>query len=164
MTKEFDIDVSGTDIFSRDYSIVIADNNDLVRGYKFDQSTIQVLRARQGEGKYRYGSSKQDKSLFRVRIYCIIIYYLFKDLDIKDKNQEILLNICKDFQGHEKDINSYLTHLLKNKLGLNIKIRYFKLGKESNADKYAYLMRKDKKNLIKGYVNINLKDIEILLK
>jgi len=137
----------------------------VIRGYKFDEQTIRILRTRHGEGGYRYKLSKQDKVYFKVRIYCSIIYYLFKDIKDNIKNEEIFLNVCKDFQGHEKDITSNLLYMLKDLLGLKInKIYHLKLTKESDADKYAYLMRKDKKNLIKGYVNIGLDEIEIFLK
>ena len=98
-----------------------------------------------------------------MRVYCIIVYYLFENILKEFKNKELILNICRDFPGHEKDINSHLIDLLGNKLGLKIEIRYARLPKGSNADKYAYLMRKDKKNLVKGYVKISIKDIEKFL-
>ncbi len=161
---EFDIDISGEDIFSKNYTIVVADSNDIVRGYKFNEKTIKILKSRHGEGKYRYNNSKQHRAFFRIRTYCIVIYYLFNDILPKIKDKEITLNICRDFQGHEKDITSNLLSLLKDKLGLKIEIRYLRLPKSSNADKYAFLMRKDDKNKIKGYVKIPIEDIEKLLK
>ncbi len=157
----FEIDVSGEDILNRDYTIVVADKNDIIRGFKFDSSLIQILRARYGQGKYRYSVSAAGKSLFRVRLYCIIVFYLFKSIEFKDK--EINLEICRDFQGHENDITSNLRFFLEQKLGLKINIVYGRLPRESNADKYAFLMRKDSKNQIKGYVGINLEDIEKFL-
>ncbi len=161
---EFDIDLSGEDIFSKDSTIVIADNNDIIRGYKFNEEIIKILISRYKNGKYRYSNSKQQKVFFRIRTYCIIIHYLFKDILPKIKDQKIILNICRDFQGHEKDITSNLLFLLRDKLGLKIEIRYLKLSKNSNADRYAFLMRKDDKDKIKGYVKIPIRDIEKLLK
>lgn len=158
---DFEIDVSGEDILNRNYTVVLADKNDLVKSFKFNQDLIRVLRSRQGEGRYRYPTSKQGKSLLRVRLYCIIVYYLFRSVNIK--NKIVYIDICKDFYGHEKDISSNLRYFLGEKLGLNIHIRYLKLPKESNADKYAYLMRKDVKNKMQGYVNIRLKEIEKFL-
>lgn len=162
-SAEFEIDVSGEDIFNRDYTIVIADKNKTIKGFKFKRETIDILRSRQGEGNYRYALSKGGKALFRVRLYCIIIYYLFKSLNFRNIN-ELNLKICKDFQGHEKDITSNLKSFLEDNLGLKINIKYLKLPKDSNADKYAFLMRKDTKNQIKGYVKVNLEDIEKYLK
>ncbi|MFA5176380.1 MAG: hypothetical protein WC413_03940 [Candidatus Nanoarchaeia archaeon] len=156
----FEIDVSGEDILNSNYSIVVADKNNLIRGFKFTKELIEILNSRKGEGKYRYNLSKQGKAFFRVRLYCIIIYYIFKEINIFNKKEEIKLEICRDFQGHEKDITSNLKSFLKDKLGLNILINYVKLPEGSNADKYAYIMRRDTKNIVKGYVKISLEDIE----
>ena len=160
----FEIDVSGEDILNSDYTIVVANKDNLIRGFKFTKDLIKILNDRKGEGKYRYPLSKQGKAFVRVRLYCIIIYYLFKDINIKNKKDEIRLEICKDFQGHEKDVTSNLNSFLRDKLGLNILICYTKLSADSNAERYAYLMRKDTKNQIKGYVKISLEDIEKYLK
>jgi hypothetical protein len=160
----FEIDVSGEDIFSNNYTIVIADKNNFIRGFKFDRKLIQTLRARQGEGKYRYSTSRYGKTLLRVRLYCIIIYYLFKNVTFKNKKEELNLEICKDFHGHEKDITSNLKYFLEDLLKLNIHIKYIKLSKGSNADRYAGLMRNDIKNKVKGYVKISLENIEKYLK
>lgn len=156
--KSFEIDVSGEDIFSKDYSIVVADKNNLVKGFKFNQKLIQILRARQGEGKYRYSLSSKGKSLLRVRLYCIIIYYIFKNIGIR--GEEIALEVCRDFQGHESDITSNLKYLLGEKLDLKTNFRYLRLSKNSNADKYSRLMREDIKNKMNCYVDIDLNDIE----
>lgn len=157
---EFDIDVSGEDIFNRDYTIVVADKNGLVRGYKFDLKTLQILMAREGEGKYRYALSRQGRSLRRVRLYCIILHYIFREIVKKIDKKEIVLNVCKDFQGHEKDITSNLNYFLGDLLGLKITVRYGKLPDESPAHEYAYLMRKDKSNLMNGYVKITIEEME----
>ncbi|MFH1210290.1 MAG: hypothetical protein V1645_00055 [archaeon] len=153
---EFDIDVCGEDIFSRDYTIVIAGKSG-IKGFKLSNKLIGVLRAKQARGFYRYPNSKKGKSLFRVRVYCIVIYYLFKSMNFK--NTELILNICKDFQGHEKDITSNLRFFLENILDLHLSIRYVTL-RDSNAHRHAYLMRKDTKNRMKGYVKISLEEIE----
>jgi hypothetical protein len=162
---EFDIDVSGTEIFSKNYTIVIADKNSLIKGFKFNEEIIQVLKARYGEGKYRYTKSKKHKSLFAVRVYCIIIYYLFKNIQEKLENKDLVLNICRDFSGKENDIKIMLTTFLKENLNLKSITFYFStLPKGSNADKYAFIMRQDRKNLLKTYVRITVKEIEQFLK
>lgn len=159
---DLEIDVSGGDLLTKNYTIVIADKNSIVRGFKFNESLIKILCSRYGERKYRYPKSSRGKSYLKIRIYCIVIYYLIKSLNLK--NNSARLEICRDFQGHEREITSNLKYFLEDKLGLKLEIHYIKLPKESNADKYAYLMRNDKKNLIKGYVNILLEDIEKYLK
>lgn len=156
---EFDIDVSGEDIFNDSYTIVVANNKGIIRGFKFAREMIRIIKSRYGEGTYKYRISKQGKSFLRVRLYCVIIHYLLKSLSLP-KETILTLNICRDFQGHEKDITSNLKYFLGNLLGLKLNIYYIKLSDESNADKYAYLMRKDEQNLMKGYVQISLEDIE----
>lgn len=96
--------------------------------------------------------------MLRVRLYCIIIYYIFKDIRVK--GEEIALEICRDFQGHEADITSNLKYFLGEKLNLKTNFKYLKLSKDSNADKYSRLIREDFKNKMNCYVNIDLNDIE----
>jgi len=158
----FEIDVSGQDLLEKNYSICVADKNNFVRGFKFNEKLIKVIKSRYGEGRYRYKKSKQGIALLKIRIYCIIIYYIFKDIKLKDK--EVLLEICRDFEGHEEDIKSNLRYFLEKRLGLKLEIRFIKLSKESNADKYATLMRLDSKNKFPNYTKINLGDIEKFLK
>lgn len=155
---QLEIDVSGGDLLSKNYTIVVADRSKTLRGFKFNESLVNILSSRYGEGKYRYAKSAHGKSLLKIRIYCIIIHYLIKDLNLNGK--EIELFICRDFQGHEREITSNLKYFIEKLLGVRMHISYVKLPKGSNADKYAYLMRNDKNNLIKGYVNIKLEEIE----
>lgn len=155
---EFEIDVSGEDLLEKGYVICIANKKGIVKGFKIKEPLLKILKSRRGEEKYRYKKSQPGNSLFKIRLYCIIIYYLFKT--IKFKNNEIILEICRDFQGHEREITSQLKYFLEDKLGLKIEIRYLKLPKESIADRYSFLMRKDNKNKMDTYVKINLEEIE----
>lgn len=159
---DFEIDVSGGDLLNKDYTIVISNKGGEIKGFKFNENLVQVLNSRYGEGRYRYAKSKTGKSFLKIRIYCVVIYYLIKSCKIKDKT--LNLDICRDFQGHEKEITSHLNYFLGKLLGYKININYKRLPQDSNADKYAYLMRKDKKNLVKGYVKISLEDIEIFIR
>lgn len=169
---KFEIDVSGSDLFEKDYTIVVAERNTsskkpMIFGYKFDEEIIKILKAKYGQELYRYKLSKSQRSLFKIRIYCVVIYYILKHIYKINKKLEknIQLTICKDFDGRENDIKSNLNFLLRKKLSLDIETTFTRLPKESNADKYAYLMRKDKKNLMKKYyVGIKLEDFEKFLK
>jgi len=156
--QTFEIDVSGEDVFDKDYTICIANKDGIIKGFKFDRKTTSDLLSKYDQEAYRYKKSKKNKSTLKIRLYSIIIYYLFKSLKMKE---EIVLNICRDFYGRESDIKHNLKFFLEEKLNLKINhINFEKLDKNSNADRYAYLMRKDKKNKMKTYVNIKLKDIE----
>jgi len=160
---EFDIDVSGEDILSRNYVICIANKDSVIKGFKVNSDLVSILNARYGQGLYKYPKSKKGKSTFKVRLYCILIYYLFNSLKLRG---ELSLKICKDFEGRETDIKNNLNYFLGELLNLDVKkrIRFNKLDKDSNAHKYAYLMRKDIKNKMNTYVKITLKDMEKLLK
>ena len=161
--KQFDIDVSGQDLLNKDYSICVADNNESIRGFKFNAELVQILSSRYGQGFYRYKKSKKGKADFKIRLYCIVLYHLFKSLKISGI---ISLNICRDFLGREEDIRKSLMYFLENKLNLDLRDRiYFcKLSKDSNAHKYSFLMREDRKNKMSIYIDINIGDFEAWLK
>jgi hypothetical protein len=159
---QFDIDVSGEDIFSKDYTICIANKDGIIKGFKFDSDIISILSARYGQGLYRYKKSKKQRAVFKVRVYSIVIYYLFKSLKIKEP---ICLHVCRDFNGREQDVKSNLKYFLNELLKLNItELSFMKLSRDSNAHQYAYLMKKDLKNKLETYINISVRQIEKFLK
>lgn len=155
----FEIDVSGEDILTKNYTICIANREGIIKGFKLSENIVYTSSARYGQGQYRYRKSKKGKTTFKVGLYCIILYYLFKSLSLKG---DLSLNICKDFFGRENDIKKNLQFFLESKLSLNLKGRmYFvKLENDSNAHTYAFLMRHDNKNKMDTYINITLEDIE----
>lgn len=158
--KTFDIDVSGSDILSKDYTICIADKNGIIKGFKFEEETINKLSSGFKTGKYRYKKSDKNKSVFKIRLYSIVIYYILKSLKLSGS---VHLNLCRDFPGKEQDIKDNLKFFLEGRLGLSIGdgFHFDKLDINSNADKYSFLMRHDHKNEFKRlYVKISLADIE----
>jgi len=159
----FEIDVSGEDLLQKNYTICIANKDSMIKGFKFDDNLVSVLSSKFGQGLYKYKKSRKEKALFRVRIYCIVIYYLFKSIKLKG---DLSLTICRDFDGKENDIRENLRYLLiKNlKLDLDDRVYFSRLDKTSNAHKYAFLMRKDNKNKMDTYVKLTLEDIERWLK
>ncbi|MCX6749116.1 MAG: hypothetical protein NTW17_00005 [Candidatus Pacearchaeota archaeon] len=169
---EFEIDVSGEDLFSKDYTICVAQKNNesqkpIIFGYKFTEEILRILKSRHGQKKYRYGSSQSQKALFKIRLYCIVIYFIIKHIQKQSIfDSGIYLNLCRDFEGRENDIKSNLNYFLRDVLKLEIKKMHFcKLEKGSNADGYAFMMRKDKKDLMKDYyLTLKIEDFEIFLK
>lgn len=158
---EFEIDVSGTDIFEKDYTVCVANKDGIIKGFKMTPEFISVINSKFGQNLYRYPKSKNGRVLLRVRLYSILIYFLFKSIKI---NESITLVICRDFNGRETEIKSNLIYLF-GLIGLKIeRIVFCKLDKGSIADKYAYLMRKDTKNKLKTYVHISIEDVEKYLK
>ena len=166
---KFEIDVSGDDLFNPKYTICIAskdeiDGKGIIKGFRIGENIKKTLIKRWKENKYRYyyDESEKKRGLFKVRIYCIIIYYLFKSLEI---NKKISLTICRDFPGRESTIKQNLKFLLSDKGEMKIGIPLFqKLPPSSLAHWYARMMAGDSENRLNTYVNITLEDIEKFLK
>lgn len=160
--QDFDIDVSGEDIFSRNYTVCVADRGNIIKGFKIRKEFIRTINSRYVQCLYRYKRSKKARTLLKIRIYSIIIFNIFKE--IKPKN-EIKLNICRDFNGREEDIKSNLNYFLKDLLKLNVReFSFNRLPSDSIAHRYAYLMSKDTKNKLKTYINISIPEFETFLK
>lgn len=159
----FEIDVSGKDLLSKNYTICIANKDSLIRGFKFDNELVNSICSRYGQNLYKYSKSKKGKSGLKVRIYCIVLYYLIKSLNLKG---EISLNLCRDFTGRDDDIKKSLKYFVEEVLGLrlNDQIYFVQLSNDSNAHRYSYLMRHDTKNQMPNYVKISLEDLERWLK
>ena len=163
--KIFEIDVSGEDLLNGEYSICVAEKNGtIIKGFKINKRYSEILNARYGQGIYnRYRKSQQGKANLKLRIYCVIIYYILKKIN---PITPFSLNLCTDFSGREGDIKLQLSDLLEKKLNLNLdgRIYFSKLSSTSKAHEYAYLMKKDTSNQLRNYVRINIEDIEEWLK
>lgn len=157
---QFEIDVSGEDLLSKDYTICVA-NDKIIKGFKFSEELIKILSSRYGQGFYKYKKSSKQKTIFKLRIYSIVIYKIIASINVKGN---LDLKICRDFDGKEEEIKNNLKFLLGNLLNFDLSFEFTKLGKDSPAHNYAYLMRKDKNNQLKTYVKISLEEIEEFLK
>lgn len=161
--KRFEIDVSGEDLLSKNYTICISDGIEIIKGFKFGEDLVKVLCSRYGQGLYRYKKSKHGLASFKVRLYCVTIYYLFRSFNIQEG---VSLRICRDFDGRENHIKKMLDDFLREKLKINLSdsIYFEKLSSESFAHKYAGLMRQDIRNQMNNYIKITLEDFERWLK
>lgn len=166
---KFEIDISGDDLFTNPkYTICIAskdkiDRKSIIRGYRIDEEVKKTLIEKWKGNKYRYpyNEFEMNRGTFKVRIYCIIIYYLFKSLKIKEK---ISLTICRDFSGRESTIKQNLKFLMEDKGRMKMGVPLFqKLPTSSLAHWYAKMMANDSENHLDTYVSITLKDIEKFL-
>lgn len=159
---KFEIDVSGDDIFNEGYVICIAGEEGTIKGFKFKKELIEVIISNWKSKRYGYETSDRGRGFFKVKLYCVILYYLFKSTGFKNR---ILLTICRDFHGHVNDINNTLRYFLEKRLNFQIgSPRHQKLPDSSHAHRYAKIMYNDKLNILPTYVNISLEDIEKLLK
>lgn len=161
---KFEVDVSGYDIFNeKDYTICISNNEGtgIIKGFKFNEGLINSLISNWKSNKYRYfyDTLETKRGIFKVRIYCIILHYLFNS--IAPKPDFVSLTLCRDFKGRENQIKQSVKYLLDDKLNIKSgKPQFQKLPSTSLAHIYAGMMRGDKKNLFGCYVNISLGDIE----
>lgn len=162
---KFEVDVSGYDMFNDTYVICISsEDGETIKGFKFNKELIDKLIINWKSNKYRYEYNNFDtkRGIFKVRIYSIILYYLFKSIE---KPEWISLTICKDFKGRTNEITQNLKYFLEKILRIKMgKPLYQRLANNSHAHNYASMMRKDIKNLLKTYINISLEDIEKFLK
>jgi hypothetical protein len=156
---EFEVDVSGEDILNKDYTICVANKDSFIKGFKFDEKILGVLSSKFSQENYKYKKSKNGRSAFKIRLYCLVIYYIFKNSGIKG---DVSLKLCRDFTGKDQEIKENLKFFLENQLGLDIKERIFfgKLSIEANAHKYACLMRMDTKDKMSTYIRITQEEFE----
>lgn len=155
---KFEVDVSGEDILNKDYTICVANQDGIIKGFKFSDEVVRVLSSRFGQGLYKYKKSQRGKATFKVRLYCVIVHFLLKSIVLS----QMYLLLCRDFNGREKEIKETLFSLQK-KDGFPNKISDIQFGIldiDSNAHKYSFLMRKDTKNKMNTYVDVTIEDIE----
>src|SRR3989344_693415 len=117
---KFEIDVSGYDIFKDTYVICLArDDGEIIKGFKFDKGLIGNLVTNWKANKYRYEYNLYEtkRGIFKVRLYSIVLYYLFKSIE---KPEWVSLTICKDFKGRTNEITQNLRYFLERILGIKI--------------------------------------------
>lgn len=161
---KFEIDVSGYDIFKDTYVICVAkDDGEIVKGFKFNEELVNnlIINWKANKYRYEYNNYETKRGIFKVRVYSIILYYIFKSIE---KPDWISLTICKDFKGRTNEITQNLKYFLETILKIKMgKPLYQRLSNSSHAHIYANMMRRDTKNLLKTYVDISLRDIEKFL-
>jgi hypothetical protein len=155
----FQIDLSGTDLLKDKSVLAISDCNGLIKGFQINQEIIENLLKNWSKKKYFCRYSKRGRGFFKAMVYSSIICCLLESIGAK----EIELEICQDLRFHENNIRQRLNKLLRKKMGIKINSINFKCMKGTDVDNYAYLMFKDKYNLLPTYVNLQLKDIERFL-
>ena len=162
---KFEIDVSGYDMFNDTYVICIArDDGEIIKGFKFNKKLVDDILNNWKNNKYRYeyNTFETKRGIFKVRIYSIIVYYLFKSIE---KPDFLSLTLCRDFKGRDNEIRQSLKYFLEDILKIKMgKPLFQKLAPTSHAHIYSTMMRRDEKNLLSTYVNINIEDIEKFLK
>ena len=110
----FDIDVSGNDLLSKNYTICIADKNGVIKGFKFDNKIIKDLCSRISLDICRdfYGRENDIKKN--------ILFFLENKLKLNLGDRIYFTKLSNDSNAHKY---SYLMrHDTKNKMQIYIKI------------------------------------------
>lgn len=162
---KFEVDVSGYDLFNDTYVICIArDDGEIIKGFKFNKELTEKIIKNWKNNKYRYeyNAFETKRGLLKVRIYSIILYYLFNSIE---KPDFLSLTLCRDFKGRNNEITQSLKYFIETILKIKMgKPLFQRLASSSHAHIYASMMRRDNKNLLSTYVKISLEDIEKFLR
>jgi len=113
----FQIDKSGSDIFEKDYSIVIVVDKKEVYGVNVPQKIKDdlVSKFRKGELNINNKSDKKRKNRFRIRFHTsVIIKVIEKVIYDLGSIDEINIELCNDIDGHFHEIKDMLfKHFIK---------------------------------------------------
>lgn len=117
MPDIFEIDVAGSDIFSRNYSIGVVYNNSKRYGYRFTSSIQQSIVYNNQNNVYCIDNSKSLKP----RVYAAVLLLILKRIAKKEKiSKDYKFLICDDFYGHFNQVCDLLVrHLQSDFPGLN---------------------------------------------
>ena len=162
MPDIFEIDVAGSDVFERDFSVAIVYNNHKRYGFKFQKHLQDSIIYNHHRGKYCIDNPKSLKP----RVYSAIVILVLKEIAKKEKiNKDYKFLICDDLYGHFNQVCDLLIQNLKKEFpGLDKKKHMSKCrhSKDSLIQKTAY-------NLYKGNfdgittLNFSLNQIESIL-
>jgi len=156
----YNIDVTGDDLFAKNFGIIVVYNNSHVYAFKFASDLQKRIRGL--FNNYEFGF--ENKHILKPRIYCAILTLILKHIGITNKTNknDFLLNMCNDFDGHNNDIVALLKENLSSE---NVFLKF-------DSNNY-YFVRHHKKSLIqesaqkvyrgnwKNITKINLNEKEI---
>lgn len=155
MPDIFEIDVSGNDVFDRDFSIAIVYNNKKRYGFRFPKYLQDQIIYNNRNNKYCIDNPKSLKP----RVYSAIVILLLKRIAQKEKiNEDYKFLICEDLYGHFNQIGDILIE--------NLKKEFPKLNKRDHISKCRHsrdsLIQKTAHNLYRGiFDEISIFDLSL---
>lgn len=168
MTIIFQIDKSGSDIFEKDYSIVLVVNKKYFYGVNISQSIKDNLvnSFKSGKLNINHHSDKKRKNRFRLRFHtAIVIKLIEKAIYDFGTVEEVNFQICNDFDGHFHEIKDMLFKHI-SKIIPNLTPEDFiqtKFSKPSIIDNLGKAFREKNNQILKDCNILNLK-LEDLIK
>ena len=161
MITLFQIDKSGSDLFEKDYSIVIVVDKKDIYGVNIPQKIKDeiISRFKKGELSINGPTEKTKKNRLRIRFHTAVIIQLINQI-IRDLGyvEEINIEICNDIDGHFHEIKYMLfNHFMKLVPGLKLEdIVLTKFQKPSLIDDAGKAFRNKDRNKLKEYNQLNL--------
>lgn len=171
MITLFQIDKSGSDIFEKDYSIVLIVNKEEVYGVNIPQDIKDKLVYSYKNNKFNisHQSEQKKKNRFRLRFHTAVEIKLLekaiKDLGFID---EVNIQICNDFDGHfherKEMIFKHLSRLIPSLKPEDIVS--VKFQKPSLIDNAAKAFREKNKEKTKRFIHLklDLTDLDRIIK
>ena len=160
------VDKSGSDIFEKDYSIVIVVNKKYVYGINIPQQIKDKLMSsfKKGDLNINDSSEKKRKNRFRLRFHtAVVIKLIEKAIFDQGHIEEVSFEICNDFDGH--------FHEIKNMVFANLSkiiptlapedILSTKFQKPSLIDDAGKAFRNRDKEKLNDYESVSLNYAEI---
>jgi len=171
MVTIFQIDKSGSDIFEKDYSIVLV----VDKKYFYGVNIPEVIKDnlvnlfKKGELNINSYSDKKKKNRFRLRFHtAVAIKLVEKAIYDLGSGEDVNFQICNDFDGHFHEIKDMIfKHISKLVPSLNSEdIVQTKFQKPSLIDEIGKAFREKDTQILKGcnVLKLNLEDLIKIIK
>lgn len=146
----FEVDKSGDDVLTINYSIVLIKNDKIPYGYRIPSSIQKELINDFKEGLLGI----KNKINFKVRFHTKIIILLLKEaIKGRKPNNPCKILICNDLDGHFHEIRDMIVKNLKNQMPNlkkeNITQAYF--NKDSLINKVAKALNNRNNKILQKY-------------
>ena len=167
MVTLIQVDKSGSDIFEKDYSIVVVVDKKYVYGVNISQQIKDGLMHsfKKGELRINDSSEKRRKNRFRLRFHtAVVIKIIEKAIFDQGQINEVSFEICNDFPGHFHEIKDMVfKHTSRIIPGLQpediVSVRF---QKPSLIDTAGAAFRNKDRELLREYNAIHLNLDELL--
>lgn len=154
------IDKSGSNLLEKNYSVVVAKNKKVAYGANISQRIKNELYDSMSE----LGFKKEERKRFIIRFHTAIIILLL--LKSTNKDDDLSIEICNDFDGHFHELQNMVLDNLNNK-NYNLKkedIVKAKFTKPSFIDSAAKRFRTKKTHKEDIEIKITKEELKNLIK
>ncbi|MDA3836263.1 MAG: hypothetical protein PF542_01435 [Nanoarchaeota archaeon] len=107
-----EIDVSGQDLFHKDYSICVVDKRGCVKSFRFKEEVIDKIKSHWKNREYTIPSYAKP-ARFKFKLYSIVVQILLGNLLEEEESKEISIHFCRDFPSYEKQTENFLIQEMK---------------------------------------------------